>query len=371
MGSSAKPPPKAFLTSGKQLPLAFFRTACFAIAMASDASAPTAVSSRFAERFRLAAQGGTTLRFDAFMKVALFDDEVGYYRRDRPRVGRHAAADFYTATSSGPLFGELVTAACVQLLGSQDPRTFTFVEVGAEPGRTVLDDVPHPFGATQVCRLGDRWTPPPKAVVFSNELFDAQPFRRVVYRDGAWREGAVRIQEDQTLAEVEWPVPPRELVPRLPAAATEGYRLDLPLDAVGLLAGLTAPGWQGLFIAFDYGKSWREMTDALPAGTARAYHQHQQVKDLLARPGEQDLTCHVCWDWLDAALAGNGFSPRQVQSQEAFFMTHAAGAIETVVAAEAERFSARKMGLMQLLHPGNMGQKFQVLWGIRAAKDSP
>ncbi len=339
--------------------------------MASDASAPTAVSSRFAERFRLAAQGGTTLRFDAFMKVALFDDEVGYYRRDRPRVGRHAAADFYTATSSGPLFGELVTAACVQLLGSQDPRTFTFVEVGAEPGRTVLDGVSHPFGAVHVCRLGDPWAPPPKAVVFSNELFDAQPFRRVVYRAGAWRESGVCIHGDQTLAEVEWPGLPQELAHGLPPAATEGYRLDLPLDAVDLLARLTISGWHGLFVAFDYGKTWREMTEALPAGTARAYHQHQQVKDLLARPGEQDLTCHVCWDWLETALAENGFSPRQVQSQEAFFMTHAAGAIETVVAAEAERFSARKMGLMQLLHPGNMGQKFQVLWGIRAAKDSP
>ena len=119
----------------------------------------------------------------------------------------------------------------------------------------------------------------------------------------------------------------------LPATAPEGYVIDAPLAAVALAREIAAESWSGLFIACDYGKSWQELTESCPAGTARAYHQHTQSNDLLARPGEQDLTCHVCWDWLAAALASQGFVSPTVESQEAFFVHHAAGYIAATTAA--------------------------------------
>jgi hypothetical protein len=36
-----------------------------------------------------------------------------------------------------------------------------------------------------------------------------------------------------------------------------------------------------------------------------------------------------------------------------------------VAARGAAQFDRDKLSLMQLLHPGNMGQKFQVLWALR------
>lgn len=84
--------------------------------------------------FRAAAGPGGTLPFARFMELALYHPATGYYRRDRPRVGRRRDADFYTATSLGPVFGELVAAACARLLEGRDPRAHTFVEIGAEPG---------------------------------------------------------------------------------------------------------------------------------------------------------------------------------------------------------------------------------------------
>jgi SAM-dependent MidA family methyltransferase len=123
--------------------------------------------------------------------------------------------------------------------------------------------------------------------------------------------------------------------------------------------------WSGLFVACDYGKSWQELTEACPAGTARAYFRHNQSNDLLARPGEQDLTCHVCWDWLATEIERHGLSAPRVESQESFFVHHAGHYIAEVSAAEAQRFSRRKASLMQLLHPAHLGQKFQVLHALR------
>jgi SAM-dependent MidA family methyltransferase len=87
--------------------------------------------------------------------------------------------------------------------------------------------------------------------------------------------------------------------------------------------------------------------------------------DLLARPGKQDLTCHICWDWLEDGLIQAGFGEPRVDSQEAFFMHHAAKALAAITAAEASSFSPRKRMVMQLLHPANMGQKFQALYALR------
>ena len=91
--------------------------------------------------------------------------------------------------------------------------------------------------------------------------------------------------------------------------------------------------------------------------------QHQQSNDLLARPGQQDLTCHVCWDWLADTLGKNGFANPQIETQEAFLIRRAADFMSATVANEAHQLSQRKLGLLQLLH--HLGQKFQVLWALR------
>jgi SAM-dependent MidA family methyltransferase len=198
-------------------------------------------------------------------------------------------------------------------------------------------------------------------VVFSNELFDAQPFRRFVFRDGAWRETGVDFHAGR-FCEVLLDAKPPDL---LPACSVEGYVIDAPLAARELAQRIAASSWQGLFIACDYGKSWRELVEATPTGTARAYYRHAQSNDLLERPGEQDLTCHVCWDWISEALTGAGFTQPAVESQEAFFIHHAANYIAATTAAEAARFSRKKLSLLQLLHPSHLGQKFQVLHALR------
>ncbi len=329
--------------------------------MGSSAPASPAPSAEFTALFRGLAGPEGSLTFAQFMELALYHPAVGYYRRPRVRVGYGAGTDFFTASTSGPLFGELITAAVVHLLGDQSPGEFTFVEIGAEPGGGILTGVAHPFAAARTVRLGEAPALTGRCVVFSNELFDAQPFRRFVRRAGAWRELGVALREG-ALHEVELPV---QAPPELPADAPEGYVIDAPLAAASLAGQIAAADWTGLFVACDYGKTWRELAESCPEGTARAYHRHVQSNDLLARPGEQDLTCHVCWDWLVAALSTRGFTRPVVESQESFFIHHAASTIAAISAAEAARFSPRKQSLLQLLHPSHLGQKFQVLHARR------
>ena len=327
--------------------------------MGSSAPARAAASPAFLAAFRAAAGPAGRLTFAQFMELALYHPEAGYYRGGRERVGRAPGTDFITSATVGPLFGELVAAAAVHLLGPEAAPRHTFVEIGAEPDRSVLAGVDHPFAAVRTVRVGDPIALGGDCIVFSNELFDAQSCVRTVYRGGGWRERIVELAADGTLAEVEVPYPDDA------APAPEGYAFDRPLAAAHLAGEIARQPWRGLFLAFDFGLTERELRTECPAGTARAYHRHRQERDLLARPGEQDLTCHVCWDWIAAELTAAGFAAPKLEFQETFFVRRAGPAIAAVSAAEAARFSPRKQALLQLLHPGQMGQRFQVLHARR------
>ena len=329
----------------------------------SDKVPPPEISPEFREIFRQYADEGGAMSFARFMELALYHPALGYYRRDTIRVGYNAGSDFYTASTSGPLFGELIVAACVTLLGSgRNPHDYTFLEIGAESEGGVLTEIAHPFAAARTIRVGEAPKIAGRCVVFSNELFDAQPYRRFVFRRGLWRELGVTLRGD-ALVETEAEISPP--VTFLPATAPEGYVFDAPDAATRLLTQIAAQPWSGLFVACDYGKSLRELAEATPAGTARAYFRHTQSHDLLARPGQQDLTCHVCWDWLSDALTRANFASPTIESQEAFFIRQAGNFIAATSAEEAARFSQRKLSLMQLLHPAHLGQKFQVLHALR------
>lgn len=321
------------------------------------------------DRLRARTGGDGPVSFAEYMDVALFDAEVGYYAARRARVGKGGSTDFYTATTFAGVFAPLVVAAAERLVGGAEAaKSHAWVEIGAEPERALLDGVAHPFAGAACVRLGEAGGIPARAVVFSNELFDAQPFHRLIWRAGAWREMGVAWRSGP-LAWTELPALSGELAPvagRLPVSSEDGYTLDLPWRAVRLLEKIAAPGWRGLFLAFDYGRTWQQIAEEYPQGTGRAYLAHRQSGDLLALPGNQDLTCHVCWDWLEEALRRAGFQTVRRESQEAFFVKHAAAAIENLVQREPNPMAPARSQLKHLLHPALMGHRFEALWGLRA-----
>ena len=173
------------------------------------------------------------------------------------------------------------------------------------------------------------------------------------------------------LAEVELPGGgPRPAPPATRRRrATRSTRRSRPRPWPGKIA---EQPWSGLFLAFDYGKSWEEIAFETPAGTARAYRGMSQRNDLLDRPGEQDLTCHVCWDWLEEALRGLGFGePARRVPGGVLHPQRVPGSSRRSRHREAGRLSRDKLSLLQLLHPAHMGQKFQALWAARGNAGPP
>lgn len=332
--------------------------------MGSSAASTDLPSPDFLRVFAEYADPEGAMPFDMFMRLALYHPNLGYYRRPKERVGYGSGTDFFTSSTSGPVFGELIAAAAVKLLGGRDPKQHTFVEIGAEPGRGVMTGVDHPFAAVRTVSPADALELSGPLVVFSNELFDAQPFRRFRVVNGQWRELGVALEGeslvDRVLEAGAFPLPAE-----LPDGRPNGYTIDAPLAAARLAESISAQPWAGVFMACDYGKTWQEICEATPAGTARAYFRHTQSNDLLAHPGTQDLTCHICWDWLCSALTRHEFKEVAVDSQESFFIRNSESYLAPAIAADAERYTARKQSLLQLLHGSHLGHKFQVLHGLR------
>lgn len=76
----------------------------------------------------------------AFMDLALYHPELGYYARAAQRSGR--AGDFFTSVDVGPLFGDLLAVQIAEMAGLLDASPsapFDLVEAGAGNGRLSAD----------------------------------------------------------------------------------------------------------------------------------------------------------------------------------------------------------------------------------------
>ncbi len=302
--------------------------------------------------------------FAEFIHEALYAPKIGFYRRPRPRVGLDSRLDFYTAASFQPLFAELICSAAVQIWGAAFCEQATFVEVGAEPEKSAMDGIAHPFAALRVIRLDDPLVIPSPSIVFCNELLDAQPFHRLVFHQGRWRERGVTLQANGALGECLLPTWTPELrvgAPELPESAPEGYQIDLPLRATQLLQSIVAQPWNGALLCFDYGKSWHELSQECPQGTARGYHRHRMVTDLIEHPGAIDITCHVCWDFLTETLEASGFDEIVLERQEQFLVRHGLEPWWRQREASGAGSAEERRRIQELIHPDRLGHKFQVL----------
>jgi len=328
--------------------------------MESNSSRP--VSPEVLDALRDASGEGDVMTLETFIRTALYHPEIGYYMKNRLRIGRSPDTDFYTASSIASVFSNLVVDAVRHLLDAPTGE-YVFVEAGPETESGILGNRPDcPFSGIQLIRPGEPVCIPQKAVVFSNELFDAQPFRRFVHARGKWREMGVMISgASLQWIEMDLPEPP----PELPRSAPEGYLVDWPGKAHELLHSIAAQHWSGLFIAFDYGLDSPTLFRERPQGTGRTYSNHQIGSDLLDRPGDIDITCHVIWDIMEAVLRSNRFENIQLLRQEAFFMRCAQSEIQRIISANASGFSVEKQSLMELIHPASMGHQFQVLSASR------
>lgn len=310
------------------------------------------------------------LTYRDYIQIVLYHPEYGYYSKKRHRVGRSSQTDFYTSESLGKIFAELVLSAAKELLKATNIASYHFIEIGAEPNASLLSYlVENPFKQHSVIRLGDPITINDEPVIlFANEWLDALPFHRLVFLNGKWYEKAITLNSENELEETllsKLSNPIQLIAHRLPKEVIHGYQIDLSPETEIQIQSIMDQKWSGLVILFDYGKTWNEISTMMPNGSARTYFKHKQGTDLLHQPGDCDITFDICWDSVQGIFNANKDTESELLSQEAFFVHHAQERIKVILSDAQFTFSEEKQTLLELIHPANMGQKFQTLYALR------
>ena len=117
---------------------------------------------------------------------------------------------------------------------------------------------------------------------------------------------------------------------------------------------------RGKLLTIDYGFTANEMfSPGRTHGTLRAYHQHHLSDDLLAHPGEQDLTAHVNFSALQKVGEAAGLKTELFCTQPQFLTRILQKAVAEGAFAE---WNARRVRQFQTLtHPEHLGRAFRVL----------
>ncbi len=273
------------------------------------------------------------MTFRDFVELALYHPEFGYYTRQVSPVGKNA--DYVTSPVLSPVFAFALGRLCNEFANRTGGGAVSIVDVGcgdgalihalaregpdsaryfgvdrflgrvSSPGNTTHagngrnhEAIAAADGVTFVDAL-DRVPRDGAHLIVSNELFDALPFARLVQRSDElhelWvteRDGALDWSEHEAEAEYVDYFAERGI------ELAAGQFADISLDWGAMYDEVCAFPAKGLVVTFDYGFQAKQLFDPRIRrfGTAAAYRGQRVTRDLLADPGEQDLTAHINFD---------------------------------------------------------------------------
>ncbi len=355
------------------------------------------------------------LPFARFMEMALYHSGLGYYETQTHSPGRRG--DFYTSVNAGELFGQLLACRFAGWLEEMRiaERGVRIVEAGAHDGKLAGDILkwlqlnrlklfdqieyaiiepsprrqawqretlkmfaPRVRWFSDVQELAKQDTAKPaiphsefrtlnlSGIIFSNELLDAFPVRRLGW-DAAnrkWFEWGVAVDGDKfmwvKLENAGLPSSILNLPSSLLAVLPDGYTIETSpaaenwwREAAGVLA-------RGRLLAIDYGFTNDEMfSPSRTCGTLRAYFRHHATDNLLANPGGQDLTAHVNFSAIRKTGEDAGLLTEFFGSQSKFLVEILATAAKTNSFGALN--AARTRQFQTLTHPEHLGRAFRVL----------
>jgi len=350
-----------------------------------------------AERLRELIRREGSITFHDWMKAALYDPDGGYYlRADRKRWGR--AGDYRTSPERSELFAETFTRYFVKLAAEGE---LTIVESGAGDGsfaagvlRTLRNQFPSHFAQTRyivyelsddararaqerLSEFGERvefcaaWDQVSvnSGIYFSNELLDAFPVHRVVLSDEGVSELYVAVDANGEFVSTTGPLSmPRltEFIDEYSIELIQDHVIEINLAIDDWLSSISEKLETGFLITVDYGAEATELYDAMlrPEGTLRGFSDHAFVENLLAVPGEYDLTTTINWTQVKNVGEKLGWKMIEFAPQDKFLLT--AGLPEQLqyrlsrAQTGAERV-ALTTGARDMILPGGMASSFQVL----------
>jgi len=349
---------------------------------------------------------GGKITFARYMELCLYHPQLGYYNTERIKLGKRG--DFYTSAHTGPVFARLL-ARHFELLWNElgKPDRFDLVELGPGDGWFAAELLPwiakrfpalyshllyiaveqSPLQRARLKQMlsahGDKVIvthelPSPRSIpggmigcIFANEFFDAMPVHILVWRNGRWLERYVCLNgENVSWCEAGCEAGPssadvERLAVRCLGTVQEGLAGEVSVTAGEWMEEISQSLHRGELMVIDYGyeaEEWR--AGRFPKGSALGYREHQVVENLLANPGDQDLTAHVNFTHLKMAGRKCGLEPALQMSQAKFLMgLGEADEFHDVFAdcsTDRER-QQRAQQLKTLILPQGMGTTFEVL----------
>lgn len=323
-----------------------------------------------------------------YMALALGDPEHGYYTT-RNAIG--LSGDFITAPEISQMFGELVGLWCLAAWDAIGrPERVLLVELGPGHGTLMADliraaslrpaflkaaeihlvEISPELREKQRRRLAPlaapSWhrriedLPEGPAIIVANEFFDALPLRQFVKAGGAWRERLVGLDEAGALAfGLAADAAPPGLSPPDAEGAPDGavFEINRPAEAAAAALAHRLAKSGGAALIFDYGYAEEGLGDTLQAVRAHRY------AEVLADPGECDLTAHVNFAALARAAAAGGGKVLGPVTQGDFLI--AMGLIERAGALGADKDAAAQADIVaaveRLAGPEEMGTLFKAM----------
>jgi len=281
--------------------------------------------------FRNSLQYGP-LTFRDFMELALYHPEAGYYARRSNPVGK--GGDYVTAPSLSPVFSFALAGLIREFLRRSEGEMCSFVDIGCGDGglvrriaeqvdeknvrfygvdrsleRSVAAQEGEDLDGVTFVRTLDEVPRDGAHLLFSSELYDAFPFARLVQRGEhlhelwvAERGGVLDWSEQEATPVFD------DYFASHGIALAEGQFVDVALEWEAFHEDVARFLTRGLIVTLDYGYVAQKLFHprARRFGTAAAYSGHRVHRDLLAAPGEQDLTAHINFSDLQRAGERHG-----------------------------------------------------------------
>ena len=322
------------------------------------------------------------------MDAALYDPEHGYYMREMARE-----TDYFTSVTVHPVFAEMLArhlddvwevlgqpnpfvvvemasgdgefAKNLIRLAPEHPWAFSLDYVGVEPSPARRRAAERLTGGKFVASLAGAGRRP-AAAVLSNEMFDALPFD-IARRSGrGWVEERVALDgESFAFADAAATDAIIDYAERYGAQVSDGGRIEIRRGVRQVYAALDRLADRVSIATIDYGNIAELVhCERLSAGTAMAFYAHKGSEGLLARPGEQDLTCHVNFTELSDIGESFGFKAAPLVQQSDFLASLGVGEylvhLQSSPGMTGERYSRERESIMRLVSPSDLG-RFRVL----------
>jgi SAM-dependent MidA family methyltransferase len=345
------------------------------------------------------------LPFRDFVELALYHPRLGYYARGQNPIGKDA--DYVTAPLLSPVFSYALSKLVRDFVGRCEAEVISIVDIGSGDGSLIsalAENQAENVRFFGVDRSQSRWSgglQPTEALgsrvpsarwaearrstdlaeiprdgahlILSNELYDAFPFARLVKRGERIHELCV-TERDGALdwSEREGPPAYERYFADRGIELTDGQFADVSLEWEAFHADVLRFISRGLVVTIDYGYPAAKLFHprARRFGTAAAYAGQRVSRDLLANPGEQDLTAHINFGDLERAGAREGattlFFDRlakflltlDITSHELFRPVHE---VSIANAAEGVELIQAREDARRLVLPDGIGEEMRVL----------